>query len=363
MAVGEGSFGIIVQSIAVDLDDNLLVTGYFSGTVDFGGSPLSSVNNSTDIFIAKYSPAGDHLWSKSFGNSQDDVGYGIAADSSGNVIATGFFTGTVDFGGGALTSYSGGYDLFLAKYSPGGTHLWSKRFLNNGADKGYSVAAGGGDDILLVGTFTGKLDLGSGILTSAGLDDIFVAKFSAYGTNLWSERFGGSDVDFGYDVAVDGSNNVFVTGAFKGSADFGGGVLTSAALYDAFVVKLSANGVHLWSKRFGSTSNDYAYRVAVDGSGDVVLTGEFQGTVDFGGGSLVSAGGSDSFLAKYAGANGGHLWSKRFGASLSDSGWAVATDGNDAVLATGYFQGVASFGGGSFTSAGGTDLYLLKLSP
>ena len=110
---------------------------------------------------------------------------------------------------------------------------------------------------------------------------------------------------------MDGSGNVFVTGIFSGTVDFGGGNLVSAGSVDIFVAKYNANGVHQWSKRLGGTGGEIGQAVAVDGSGNVVVTGDFSGTVDFGGGNLVSAGSSDVFLAKYN-ASGVHQWSKRF---------------------------------------------------
>jgi hypothetical protein len=82
--------------------------------------------------------------------------------------------------------------------------------------------------------------------------------------------------------------------------NFGGGGLVSAGGADIFVAKLDASGVHQWSEDFGGTNEDEGHAVAVDGSADVLVSGRFRGTVDFGGGSLVSAGGDDAFLAKYA---------------------------------------------------------------
>jgi len=123
-------------------------------------------------------------------------------------------------------------------------------------------------------------------------------------SHLWSKRFGSTSFDQGYGVAVDDSGNVVVTGSFNGTVNFGGGGLNSAGSFDIFVAKFSgAEGSHLWSKRFGSTSDDWGRGVAVDGSGNAVVTGSFLGTVDFGGGGLSSGGGYyDLFVAKFSGA-------------------------------------------------------------
>ena len=108
----------MLNSIALDENDDILVTGFFTtSTVDFGGGVLTNAGLN-DIFIAKYSGAdGSHLWSKRIGSTQDDVGYGIATDGSGNVLVTGSFRGSADFGGVLLTGYATSLEAFVAKYS------------------------------------------------------------------------------------------------------------------------------------------------------------------------------------------------------------------------------------------------------
>jgi len=349
---------------AVDANGDVLVTGYFTGTVDFGGGPLTSAGG-YDIYVAKFSGVdGAHLWSRRFGSTSHDVGYGIAADGSGNVLVSGYIQGTVDFGGGPLTS-AGSYDIFVVKLSgANGAHLWSKRFGDTDYDLGYDVAADTSGNVLLAGNFSGTVDFGGGPLTSAGSRDIFVAKFSgADGSHLWSKRLGAADYDVPYAVAADGSGNVIVTGSFYDTVDFGGGPLTSAGSYDIFVAKFSGvDGAHLWSRQFGGPNQDTGNGVAVDGSGNVLVTGEFMGPVNFGGGPLTSAGSFDIFVAKFSGVDGTHLWSKRFGDTGDDGGRPIAVDGSGNVLVTGYFCGTVDFGGGPLTSAACGDIFVAKFS-
>jgi len=128
-------------------------------------------------------------------------------------------------------------------------------------------------------------------------------KFSAAGAHQWSRSFGGLYLDYGYDVAADGSGNVIVTGYFQDTADFGGGPLTSVnASSDVFIVKYSSTGSHLWSQRFGTSAPDIGYGVAVDGSNNIILAGQFQNTIDFGGGTLVGVNPSypDIFIVKFS---------------------------------------------------------------
>ena len=116
--------------------------------------------------------------------------------------------------------------------------------------------------------------------------------------HLWSKRFGDASSQFARAVAVDTLGNSIVTGFFSGSVDLGGGALTSAGGYDIYLAKLAPTGAHVWSKRFGDNSEQAVQGVAVDGNGNVIIAGYFEGAVDFGGDNLTSAGGEDVFVAK-----------------------------------------------------------------
>jgi hypothetical protein len=295
-------------------------------------------------------------WAKRFGGSGNQTVYGVAADAAGNVVVVGQFAGTVDFGGGPLTS-AGGQDIFVAKLDPNGGHLWSKRYGDAAEQFGASVAVDDGGNVVVVGYFAGAVDFGGGPLPSAGGQDIFVAKLDPGGAHLWSQRFGDASDQHGTHVAVDGSGNVVVTGSMAGSVDFGGGPLTSAGSNDVFVVKLDPGGGHVWSERFGGAGDESASGVAVDAAGDVALTGHFTAAIDFGGGPLVSAGVTDIFLAKLDAA-GGHVWSKRYGDASDQTATSVAMDPSGAVVFTGTYKD-ADLGGGPLPGVG--SIFLAKV--
>ncbi len=365
-----GNSGVeVANAAAVDGAGNVIITGYFQGTGDFGGGVKTSVYNSRDIFIAKYNGAtGDHIWSKSFGYAAEDTGYGLAVDSrDDSVIVTGRFAGVVDFGGGYYLQSDGGtWDTFVAKYRSDGVHVWSKNFLSDSPDQGYGVATDRSGNVFVTGTFMGSVDFGAGYLTSASLSyDVFLAKLDSAGNYKWARRFGNTGSDIGYSVAADNGGNVVVTGSFYGAVDFGGGLHASAGLGDIFVAKYDTDGNYLWSDSMGGTGLDVAYGVGVDRvTNEVVITGYFQGSVNFGGGLLTSFGSDDIFVAKYDGLTGSHIWSKEFGDTVIDRGTAVAIDTIGNVLLSGYFKGIADFGSGPLTSAGGSyDTFLLKLKP
>jgi len=354
------------KGVATDPAGNVLVTGYQgSYWVDYGGGPQTSASY-TDIFIAKYSSAGGWVWSKTVGGYAYDQGNAIAADGAGNVLVTGYFgkatigdTG-VNFGGGALFS-AGGFDAFLVKYSVTGQHVWSKRLGGAGTDNGLAVGTDSAGNVYVAGTFEGAVDFGAGSVTSAGLRDIFLVKYSSTGQYVWFKRFGGSGDDVVNSLAIDTAGEVVLSGKFQGSVSFGGASLTSAGGDDAFLVKLSTSGDQRWAKRFGAASQDISTGVAVDGGGNVVVAGYFAGTVDFGGGALTSLG-IDVFTAKYD-PSGTHTWSRRYGGTDTQICDGVAAAPTGEVTVTGFFNQTIDLGSGLLTSAGGFDAFLAGIGP
>ncbi len=348
------------HAVAVDGSGNVVVTGEFAGSVSFGGTTLVSAGGA-DIFVAKYNASGAYQWSQSFGSAGTDVSNSVAVDGSGNVVITGAFTNTVNFGGVPLVS-AGSQDIFLAKFDPNGVHQWSQSFGSTGGDAGNSVVVDGLGGVVMTGGFVGTVNFGGVNLMSVGGQDVYVAKYTSGGTHQWSQRYGSTSPDVGNAVAVDASRNVIVTGQFNLAVSFGGGTLSSAGGYDIFLAKYNSSGVHQWSKRFGGGTYDAGEAVAADASGNVVATGSFEGTANFGGGNVVAAGGGDVFLAKYD-AGGVHQWSQRFGGASGEVGNGVTVDASGNVVMTGFFFGLADFGGGNLTSAGNADIFAARYGP
>ncbi|MDH5627640.1 MAG: hypothetical protein OEY69_05035, partial [Candidatus Krumholzibacteria bacterium] len=155
---------------------------------------------------------------------------------------------------------------------------WSNAWGELGADVGRSVAVDGAGNVIVTGSFEGTIDFGGG-LVSAGDEDIFLVKFNPYGAHLWSMSFGSTGGDQGVDVAVDNAGSIFVTGYFEDIVEFGGGALVSNGGRDIFVVKFSFDGTHMWSRSYGSSfGNDEGHGIAVDGAGNVIVGGEFGNT-------------------------------------------------------------------------------------
>ena len=220
---------------AAATDGSVIVTGTLAGTADFGGGPLLGAGQG-DVFLARFDAAGAHVWSKRFGDANPQTSFDVACDAAGNVLLTGELSGAADFGGGALIS-AGSTDAFVAKFDPAGGHLWSKRFGDAAAQRGRGVAADPFGNVLVTGAIAGATDLGGGALVSAGQTDIFAAKFAPDGAHVWSARFGDAALQAGHAVAADGDANPVLTGSLAGTANFGGGPLASAGAQDVFVTK------------------------------------------------------------------------------------------------------------------------------
>ncbi len=354
-----GTLSDFGTALAVDGSGDVVVTGSFHGDAMFGTTMLTSAGV-YDVFVAKYDAAGTLLWARSVGGTNDDIGYGVAIDKSGNIAVTGYFVDVAVFGGTTLTSAGSG-DMFVAKFSAGGTLLWAHSAGGATEDYGNGVAVDGSGNVAVTGAFAGDATFGTTTLSAAGVNDIFTAKYDAGGTLLWVRPAGGTGNDYGNHVAVDRSGHVVVAGTFQGSAMFGTTTITSAGGDDMFVARYDAGGTLQWVRSAGGANTEYATSAAVDGSGNVVVTGSMEGNAAFGVTSLISAGGSDVFVVKYD-AGGAVQWARSAGGTFDDIGYGVAIDGSGRVVATGGFGDTATFGTTTITTAGNNDAFIVRMN-
>lgn len=292
-------------------------------------------------------------WGTPYGNLMTyDVGpFDVAVDSNGNSYSVGFFSQDTDFGGGDRAS-AGSSDVFMVKHSPAGEYLWDKTWGGIDTEDVRGVVVDSQNRIWIAGRHSGTVDMGGGPLEAQSEDDILLARFSAQGLHQFSTQYGVSSFNNLKDIAVGSSDEILLTGYFGGQIDFGTGVLNTAGGEDIFVVKLDSSGNAQWARRFGSGGPDYGEGVAVDSSGIVYLTGSFQGTVTFGGESPTSQGDSDFFLLRQAASDGNPIWVKTAGSSDYDTGLRVVADGNDGISVAGEHIGILDLGGGPLPGSG-----------
>lgn len=325
--------------------------------------------------------AQNYAWAARMGSTSDDSGNKVVVDGSGNVYMTGDFTGTVDFdpsaGTSNLTSAFNSVDIFVAKFDASGNLIWAKNMGGTSSDRSYDIAVDGSGNVYTTGWFYGTADFDPSAseanFASVGVTDIFISKLDASGNFQWAKSIGGSMDDYGFGIDVDNSGNIYVTGTFQSTVDFDPNAgtlnLTSLGLDDIFVIKLDDSGNLTWAKRMGGSSDDVAFSVAVDGSGNVHTTGYFNGTADFdpnaGTALLSSLGGWEVFVSKLD-ASGNYVWAKRVGGVSNDNCNDIGIDGSGNVCLVGWFQGTVDFdpnaGTTNLTSAGDADIFVLKLT-
>ncbi|WP_052374974.1 hypothetical protein [Chondromyces apiculatus] len=350
--------------VVTDAAGNVYLVGDFAGTIDLGGGTLTSaLATTTDVFVAKFSPSGAHLWSRRLGSAGSDHAYDVAIAPGGQVVIAGSFVSTVDLGNGQMLTSTGGLDGFVATLNAAtGDAMWGSSFGGPGADdEGLGVALDAQGNLTVVGTAAASFSFAGTQLDAAGGNDIFVGRLNASGMPQWGRRYGDAMFQGARGVAVDATGAAVILGFFNGSLDFGGGTLTSQSGEDIFLLKLGQSGNHLWSKAFVGTGSNIGHRVRVDAVGNVIASGYVVGALDFGGGVLPAGGSQDVFVAKFDG-TGAHQWSKRFGNAQEQLGYGLDVDPNGNVALTGRLLGSADFGGGTLTSAGGVDVFVAKLS-
>lgn len=327
------------------------------------------------------SEAQNFQWAKSMGGSGGESGYSIALDDSGNIVTTGSFRETADFDPGIGTSNLtslGKEDVFISKIDKSGNFLWAKCISGTSSEVGTSVDVDSYGDVYVTGYFRGTVDFEPGIgtynLSSSLSNGIFILKLDSDGNFIWAKNINGGT---GKSITVDDSGNVYITGMFQGEGvdfDPGEGIynipVETFFSVNIFILKLDTSGNFLWAKSIkGSLGGDYQSRfITSDDFGNVYITGNFVGSVDFdpgtGTNNLTSEIIQDVFVLKLD-TSGNFQWVKRMGGVDYDGGQSIAVDNSGNVYTAGYFRGTADFNPGeginSLTAKGIGDIFISKL--
>jgi len=379
-----------VEDLATDASGNVFVAGKFAGTVDFradwGGAADSRTASGDDAFLMRINVDGSYGWTKQIGGPNNDRINELAVDGSGNLFAGGNFDGTVNFQAdwsGTDSRTGASNDGFVLKVNSDGSYGWTKAMGSTGMDTVMGLATTPSGAVFVTGYFSATVNFqadwsGTDSKTSAGAMDIFLLRIQPDGSYGWTRRIGGTGTDGAYSACTDSTGNVYLAGGFNSTVDFradwGGGSdsRASAGSSDIFVTLVNSDGSYGWTRVAGGTSNDQASDVAVDASGNLFLTGSFDGTVDFragwGGGTDIKTGTvQDAFLLRID-AGGSYGWAMSFGGASLDAGTGLALDGNGNLTLAGYFRGAVDFradwGGGSeskSSTGGSSDIFAIKL--
>lgn len=242
------------DGVSTDSSGNCYLTGSFCNTADFGTTSLTSFG-SYDIFVAKLDSNGNWLWVKRGGGLSLDSLTSSSTDNSGNSYIIGWFEGVAGFDSISLTS-NGDDDLFIAKIDTNGNWLWAKRAGGVNNDIGYAISIDVSGNSYITGRFKDNSDFGSTSFISNGDFDIFIAKLDTYGNWLWATQAGGTDWDQGLGISTDNNGNCYVVGMFSGSVGFGTSTLSSSGTSDYFITKLDTNGNWQYAKSYEGSIED-----------------------------------------------------------------------------------------------------------
>eukprot|EP00981_Chlorochromonas_danica_P004905 scaffold988_cov165-Ochromonas_danica.AAC.7 len=328
-------------SIASDSLDNVFITGKSQ-------SPIldEQVNSgSSDIFLVKFAPNGYKIFTRLLGTSGDDVGSGLAIDSSDNIYICGQVGGALD----DQVYSGGGSDIVLVKYNREGSKVYTRLLGTPSIDRAYAIAVDSNSShVYMVGGTRGTLSGNTGY----GNLDAFLVKFSVAGNWIYTRLWGSTLVDQAASIAMDPFGFVYAAG-------YAGGTLDGQAISgtnNAFLIKFDGStGQKIFMRLFGGSTNSFGKGVVIDSSLDIYVMVSFSGT-------LLSHqtvfGDQDGLLLKYSN-DGNLLWAAPFGSAGTDElGALVHFHGNaDSILITGYTNG-AIFDG--LPNAGNNDIFLIQ---
>ena len=216
-------------------------------------------------------------------------------------------------------------------------------------DDAMDVAVDAANNVYTTGYYGGQIAFGNITLNAHGVRDIFLSKTDPLGNFVWAIDAGGANDDEALSVATDATGNVYTAGFFSGTASFSGSLVTSSGFHDMFVAKYNSGGILQWVRTGGGTQNDLGNSVAVDANGNVAVTGQFEGSAQFGGFNLVSQNDPNTgnpsidIFTVYYNSSGAIQWAKKGSAEFTDRGIDLAFDPSGNLYVTGQFSDTITF--------------------
>lgn len=249
------------HDVATDSSGSVYVTGMTEGNLD--GNTNAGYY---DMFLVKYDSEGNKQWTRQLGTSSNDDGNGVATDNDGNVYVTGTTHGQLGENGIASND-----DIYIVKYDSAGDRQWTRQLGSSENDWGSNVATDSVGNVYLTGVISG--DLAGNI--SAGKDDSVIAKYSDEGDLLWNRQFGMSGYSYVWGgIATDSSGNIYVAGDTDTSGEDDG------SDYDPLVVKYNSEGDQQWTRIYGTSGLGGIHGIAIDSTDNVYVTGGTEGIME-----------------------------------------------------------------------------------
>ena len=365
-------------SISKIVDDHVYVCGEFFGpTITFGSTTLTNAGEpgSNDLFLVKYDLAGNVSWAKSVGGSGSDFARSVAIDKTGNIYIAGGFTSTSVAFGTIITltnpGSTGTHDIFVAKYDPDGNVIWAKSIGGNLDDKANCIATDSEGDVCVIGWFGSKyMLLGNDSLKNQsmyGSGDVFVIKLNSAGEPLWWRTATGYSEDYGYGIATDHNNNIYITGGSSSpEIDFNGVKIANPGYEKMYIAKYSPKGDLLFAQSVGGSNNAEGTGITADNKGNVYITGKFSSSITLEATTLTNAGAFDVYIAKYN-SDGALQWATSAGGIADERGNSIITDEQGNAYITGWYSSTKITFGKTYLDnpgdKGTTHMFVAKYSP
>ncbi len=256
--------------------------------------------------------------------------------------------------------------LFSSAISSAQTFQWAKSIKSEGFDEGYDLAVDPDGYTYIAGMMEYDTDFGNGvILSSAGIHDIFLAKYTPTGRLVWAKRAGGKGGDKIQSIVLDGNGHIYVAGEFEDTCYWDGimKITTGLGINNMFVAKYDTSGPVIWVSDIHGVGvlHTRGYGVTCDAQGNVYACGGTKGDTYHDSTFLfTSAGDYDGTVVKFD-PNGNFVWARRMGGADSDKAYGIVSDNNGSIYVTGYFVGTADFAPGvNLNGNGHTDIFLAK---
>lgn len=350
-----------IERVCVDQEGNVVVAGKFSGSFMYEGNPMNS-SGSKNIFVSKYTSDGTLLWVRTAGGTGLDESLCIGTDKDNNVLISGFFTGLAVFDSIIVQGHASD-EVFVAKYDPLGNLLWVRTAGGPGNDRGKGIDADSKGNVLVTGYYYDTCNFGATTLVSPGLDNIFVAKYAPDGTFLWAADAGGIYSAWASSISTDAFDNAYITGSFKETALFGNHSITTYGGNDVFLARVDSSGSWTLAVHGGGTADDYGNGIEVGINNHIAVTGSFFQTVLFGpSASITTNGDKDGFIAYYD-PQGNCLWARNMGGTSSDKGIDASIDKDENIYVVGHIYGSALFDTILLVGNGSDEVFLAKYDP
>ena len=250
------------RGVAVDSNNNIYVTGDTNGTL-FDGEVADGL---LDGFVTRLDATGNRVWTRIIGaNGASDRANAIATDTGNNIYVTGSTTGNLN---GELNQ--GSWDAFLVKYDTNGNPVWTRLLGTSAPDHAYAVATDQIGNVYVAGATDGVLGVDPSPGDPVVNADVFVAKYDSSGNLGWVAQLGTSCAEWANAVAVDANGNAYAGGkilqcALEGNTANGG--------YDAFIARIDSAGNSQWVRQFGTSDHDSVNGIAVDSTNNPYVTG------------------------------------------------------------------------------------------